>query len=333
MEVYRTKDDQVAKYVHDDGSETTIKTVSSCDNVFNKITGKIEPVGIDRNKFSVFVSSSVGCPLRCKFCFLTVKDFPYYPLTPDQILNNFKEALSEEVKYKPQLRKMYMKLSWMGMGDAFLLNPEDLRSTTKHMIDWAISDSGYAFGLDGVDISTIMPDGCFGWPHNLASLNDYLTRRYRTNINNSRRSTVRLFYSLHSILRRKELIPNGSSAGVKSDLEYLADFRKWYGIDIILHYMFLEGFSDKIHKSPHMFYPTDLSKISNIIYYKFNNNVELRILRFNKCKNSPYEESHDFDDLVTMYAKGLPKVKYQISAGSEIKAACGQFLCLTNKEK
>jgi adenine C2-methylase RlmN of 23S rRNA A2503 and tRNA A37 len=61
--------------------------------------------------------------------------------------------------------------------------------------------------------------------------------------------------------------------------------------------------------------------------------AELRILRYNECENSPYKEAKNLDELIRKYAEVLPKVKYQVSAGSEIKAACGQFLCLTNSEK
>jgi adenine C2-methylase RlmN of 23S rRNA A2503 and tRNA A37 len=323
MEVYRTEDNQVSKYVHDDGSETTIKTVSSCDNEIDPATGKVRPVAVNRNKYSVFVSASSGCPLGCKFCYLTAKKFPYKKLTPDQIISNFAEALKEEVTFKPEMRKMYMKLSWMGMGDAFLLDPTDLRYMTKHMVDYAVGSSGFAFGLDGVDVATIMPDGCYGWPHNLGALNDYLIKRYHRNSNNNYRSAVRLFYSLHRVVGRSEIIPSASLNGTEKDLELLAEFRRWYGVDIVLHHMFLAGINDTM---------SDLADLGMMIY-KYFKDVELRVLRFNECENSPYKESEYFDDLVSEYVKVLPKVKYQISAGSEISAACGQFLCLTNKDK
>ena len=60
---------------------------------------------------------------------------------------------------------------------------------------------------------------------------------------------------------------------------------------------------------------------------------ELRILRYNECDNSPYKESDKFDYIVKYFHDNLSKVKYQISAGSEIKAACGQFICNINSIK
>ena len=323
MEVYRTKDGQVSKYVHDDGSETAIKTVSSCANILNKATGKIEPVDVDRNKFAVFVSSSVGCPLGCKFCYLTLKKYPYYKLTPKQILNNVKEALTEEVKFKPEIRKMYMKLGWMGMGDAFLLKPYDLRRLSIDILHWAIGDSGCAFGLDGVDIATIMPKGADGWPHQMVKLNDYLYDRHNRNNYDRDRTPVRLFYSLHGVGQRKSMIPGGRFNAPIGDLQLLKQFNKWYGIDVILHHMLLEGVNDSKEQCREI-----TLAIRNLI-----SNAELRILRFNECDASPYKETKNFDELVKLFSDTLPRIKYQVSAGSEIKAACGQFLCSNIKEK
>lgn len=337
MKVFRTEDNKVSKYVHDDGSETTIKTVSSCDNEIDPNTGKVKPVAVNRNKYSVFVSASSGCPVGCKFCHLTIKKFPYKKLSPEQIVENFQEAMKEEVLFKPEIRKMYMKLSWMGMGDAFLLDPVDLRYSTKNMVDWALSGAGVAFGLDGVDISTVLPNKCYGWPHNISKLNDYLLRRYRRNSNNSKRSAVRLFYSLHSIRNREKLIPiKGAKAtnsiyDVYQDLDVLSEFRKWYGIDVILHYMFLKDFNDvRVNKHGVVYDAPELNLLKHIIKDYFDNDIEVRILRFYECEESNYKEIDNFDEALSIYTKVLPRIKYQVSAGSEINAACGQFLCLTN---
>jgi adenine C2-methylase RlmN of 23S rRNA A2503 and tRNA A37 len=323
VEVYRSKDNQVAKYVHADGSETTIKTVASCANEFNLATGAVEPIEVDRRKFTVFISASVGCPVGCKFCYLTSKKFPYYKLTPQQIINNVKEAVNAEVQVKPELRKKYVKLSWMGMGDAFLMDPKDLASTSYDLAEWIVGDSGRAFGLDGVDIATCYPRTNYGWPHHLAVLNDRLEERFRLNPNRPERSAVRLFYSLHVTHNRRDIIPLAREESPSDDLFRLEDFRKWYGIDVVLHHMFLEGINDD---------EETLERIKTIVY-EILVGAELRILRFNECKGSIYKESSKFDELVRLYAASLPRIKYQISPGSEIQAACGQFLCLTTKQK
>jgi adenine C2-methylase RlmN of 23S rRNA A2503 and tRNA A37 len=314
MEIYRTEDGKVSKYVHEDGSETTIKSTSSCGNIFNKMTGKMESVEIDRNKFSVFVSSSVGCPAGCKFCHLTINNYPYRKLSAIEIFNNVKEALTSEVQYKPELRKKYMKLSWMGMGDAFLLDPVDLRSISNKIIMWAIRDKGVAIGIDGIDIATMMPMSKPGWPHHLAALNDDLFE-YRVNPHSKGRSNLRIFYSLHKFNDRKYLMPASRFNDPANDLQLLNQFKQWYGIDIILHQLFLDGINDNENELSHI-----KAAINCLI-----EDVEVRILRYNTDKDSPYKESGRFDELVSLYSNVLPKVKYQISSGSEINAACGMF--------
>jgi adenine C2-methylase RlmN of 23S rRNA A2503 and tRNA A37 len=315
MEVYKTKDGLVSKYVHDDGSETAIKFTSSCGNMVNKDTGEVELVEIDRNKFSVFISTSVGCNLGCKFCHLTTKKYPYRKLTPTEIFNNVKEALISEVKENPEMRKKYMKLSWMGMGDAFLLDPVDLRKLSNKILSWAIRDNGVSVGIDGIDIATMMPMSRHGWPHHLAALNDECFS-YRNNPYSKNRSNLRIFYSLHKFIDRKEIMPSSRFNDSANDLQLLNQFRQWYGIDIILHQLFMEGVNDT---------EQELKQIKSAIDCLIPS-TELRILRLNECEDSIYKESSRFDELVKMYSNALSKVKYQISTGSEVKASCGMFL-------
>ena len=95
MKLFRTEDQLVSKYVHDDGSETAIKCVSSCDTIKNPISGELEINSIDRNKYSIFVSASAGCFMKCDFCYLTMKEMKYQKLTTNQVLQNLKDAISD----------------------------------------------------------------------------------------------------------------------------------------------------------------------------------------------------------------------------------------------
>ena len=62
--------------------------------------------------------------------------------------------------------------------------------------------------------------------------------------------------------------------------------------------------------------------------YFSNTNSQLRILRFNKCKGSKFNESSKFDSIIErLYSRlGDDKLKIQASPGSEVSAACGMFL-------
>ena len=330
MELYYTEDGKVSKYIHDNGAETTIKTTSSCNNTLNKTTGEIETIKNDKNKFSVFISSSVGCPLGCKFCYLTQNKFPYRKLSSKEIIDNVKEALISEIEHNPSIRKKYIKLSWMGMGDALLLEPYTFRKINEEILDWVLGDMGFAWGLDGIDLSTILPKAQHkgGWPHQLSNLNDYCNHSHRMNPANTFRSAVRLFYSLHFLDHRDLYIPGGSPYGVRSDLKYLAKVTDWYGIDLIIHHIFFEGLNDSLGRN---FYD-DAQQLYSAIS-KYADGCELRILRYNGCEGSKFRESTNFNELLKLYIDIFPKIKYQISSGSEIKAACGQFIGLTNRKK
>ena len=319
MEVYRTQDGQVAKYVHDDGSETAIKTTSSCSNVYDKETGKIVPIDVERGKFSMFISSSVGCPIGCRFCYLTVKKFPYHKLGARRIANNARKALEAELKEKPELKEKYLKLSWMGMGDALLLPPEDIGHATQSILDAALFRYGIK-GMDGVDISTVLPPKAKGWPFHLGVLNGILLD-YKRNPHSKGRSPLRMFYSLHEMgNKQKKLVPI-KKRNVWKDLETLNEFSYWYNVNIIIHHLFLEGINDTRSHVEGL----------KLLIDRTCPDAELRVLRYNECPNSKFKESSRFDELVKYSAEIIPKVKYQVSAGSEIKAACGQFLCIRNK--
>lgn len=281
MEVYRTKDS--SKYIHDDGSETIIKTSD-----------------INTSMFSVSISSSAGCSLGCKYCYLTIKNYPYCELTTNEIFENVKIAICTEIKLKPDLRKRYMRLEWNGMGDAFLLDPIELRDVSNRIISWSVREIGAAIGVDSIYITTILPESKPGWPHQLALLNDDCFT-YRFNPKKNKGSNLQLFYSLNRFNNRNLLMPAIKNNTPISDLHLLNQFKQWYGVDITLNQLLIEGENDTIEELRKL-----KSAIDNII-----NNVEVNILRLDYYDNSKYKESSKFNDLVKLYTKELPKVTCQ----------------------
>lgn len=315
MEVYRTKDGQVAKYVHDDGSETAIKTISSCDNTFGEESDKV------RNKYSLFVSISVGCFMKCKFCYLTVKNYPFYILEKKDILNNVKEALKAEVENNPELKDKYVKLAWMGMGDAYLY-PQVVNDLTIEILDW-IMENGYARGFDGVDLATSYPWGAQGFTafeaNPLIGLNKRLSKyEYNPDHNfDNTRSRFRLFYSLHSVDQETRTSLITRSKPVKEAISNLESICSVAKVNLIYHYLFFEGVNDSKEA---------INELVAFMNEPRRHQHELRVLRFNSCDGSKYKESPLFDIIVKGLSVRVPRLKYQISTGSEIKAACGQFI-------
>lgn len=309
MEVYRTEDNHVAKYIHDDGSETAIKTTPLV--TFGGTYGKVT------NKFNVFISASVGCPIGCKFCYLTTKKCPYHKLSAKEITKNVYQALAAEVTHKPQLKTMYAKLSWMGMGDA-ILDMEDVIQTTL-AIEAIIRNMNLAKGIDGVDIATtmpIIPKESFDYVKELNTLVSRFDLNPRRNYDTNDKSPVRLFYSLHSAeeMTRNNLIP--VSLPIDKAVTYLGRVRS-FGITTILHHMFFDGINDSIE---------EVGSLIRLLQTDELKDIELRLLRFNKCEGTSYKESSKFNHLVDRVYTYHKNIKVQSSPGSEVKAACGQFL-------
>lgn len=323
MEVYETEDHSVSKYIHDDGSETAIKTVSSCNNVYDTETNHYNPVE-DRNKYVVFVSSSVGCKVGCKFCYLTAKKFPYYTIEPTTIINNLKEAISHKIKSNPQLAKKYIKLSFMGMGDALYII-DSLPYIVKTVFDWVIKNS-MAVGVDGVDIGTTFPN----FYDEIVRDNLYITvselreiiSTYRINHKSSYEDHhgIRIFFSLHSFDNdiRRSLIPKPVNADVIDIVGFLKDFSYTMGIGLIFHQMFIAGINDS---EQHVDFFVSFFRM-------YCNDYELRILKFNECQYSDLRcpSDNEYNKILDKVVRNIPFTKVQFSAGSEVKASCGQFL-------
>lgn len=331
-------DRTVTKIVHDDSSETAIKTVSSCDTIMTE-DGEFELNETDRNKYSIFISDSAGCYMKCKFCYLTLKEMRHTKLDGLHLFDNLREAVHERIIAQadgdlPHIQDKFVKLCWMGMGDA-MINTHKVYATTQSMMNY-IMQHELAIGLDGVDLSTVMPKihDVTGALNELKRLdaaleeyplnphNDILVHRNKefsnTELTYPARSRFRLFYSLHSAIQssRDDLIPNAMP--LDKAIPALVEYSENNKYNVIFHHMFMDGFNDSDEEVDAL--------IALIEKYELQN-YELRILRYNTCEVSTYiHESDNFKNIIRRLMNAHPHIKVQISAGSEVKAACGQFL-------
>jgi len=132
------------------------------------------------------------------------------------------------------------------------------------------------------------------------------------------RSRFRLFYSLHSAIQetRDEMIPNAMP--LDEAIPALLDYSEDNKYNVIFHHMFIDGFNDT---------DKEIDALIDLINHYDLQNYELRILRYNTCDVSTYmHESNRFKNIISELIKVHPHIKVQVSAGSEVKAACGQFL-------
>lgn len=276
--VNKAKD--VFKIVHENREETCVKTVDS----------------ISTEKSTVFISSSVGCPLKCKFCHLTMKGHKYKPLSRKQITENTINTVNWAGTVNPRITEKNLKLSWMGMGDAFFNLNNTLRCSEDIMkrVDVA--------GLDKVDISTALPKSVTKCD---VALVNKIKARYG--------SKVRWFYSLFSAVEgtRDYMIPNTHTPTAAVELFEEMD------VSVIAHQTFLDGVNDS---------EEEVKAIVDFVNTHKDVITQLRVLRYNTCEAAWWYESERYSEIVKYLQENLEvELKLQDSPGKEIKAACGMF--------
>lgn len=301
MQKISDNNENVTKYIHNDGSETSIKCTKSGKYILedDKLNIKFE----DHSKYNIVISCSVGCVVQCKFCHL--KDKEYHPLSVKDIVNNVKEAIIYEHSKNKDIENKYVKLCFMGMGEPAFL-PGIIKQVAEELIEWIISKK-YAIGIDGIDIGTTIPVQN-SLTTTFDELFDSIDGKYKVNPN-KKDSLVRLFYSLHSVEKRNRLIPNSV------DVVDAFNILKQSELNKVVHYIFFKGINDSDEQ------------VENLIKFWNNNDLqdfEFRILRFNECNE--LQESDRIIEILKKLEGKFKKFKVQYSSGKEIHSACGMFL-------
>ena len=303
MKIIYSEDKQTIKYLHEDGSETSLKMELS-----GKFDKNLTLHKTNNNKYSLVLSCSSGCKMSCSFCHLTQLKKNYNKLTTPQVAQNIKNVLNHALLNHPELSTRNIKLCWMGEGEP-LLNTTLIKEVSVEVLEYALSKK-YCVGLDGVDISTSFPSDNKKWKQEILILKNF-TDIYKTRQN---KSSVRLFYSLHSTIDvvREKLIPRTENP--KIVLGKLHDFCRENNIDLVNHVTFIEGVNDTQVYVDHL-----IQTLKNKC-----NKSELRVLRYNPF-NSTTQESLNLKNIIKQLENSLPNVKIQYSSGTSIKSACGMF--------
>lgn len=306
MKVLHTENREVYKYIHSNGTETAIKLLSNCDRGVSKQA---------RDKYTVFVSSSYGCQMNCKFCMLHTKGTSYKPVDRVSTVANINEAIQNFTTEVPAAKEKALKLSWMSMGEPLL--HREMVGVISQLIISHVLEEGLASSLDTIDIGTSLPSAIS--IADIRGLNDYLQRYHLYNkelkrLSSLDRPMVRFFVSLMSAVpeTRNFLIPGSRDVIEKlSRLHHFLD-----GTGMIVHHLLLEDVNDS---------EKEIDAVVDLMATRLED-CEFRLLRYNHCNGSPFQESSKFDKIAKRLTRDLKKVKVQASPGSEIMAACGQFL-------
>ncbi len=243
---------------------------------------------IHHARYSICVSSQVGCKMGCSFC-LTAKGGFLRNLTPGEIVAQIVE-IKRDNKIDENRR---VNIVYMGMGEP-LDNLENVVKAIRIIND-----------IDGLSISmrrqTISTSGL---SHQIKKLGEY-------NLG------VLLAISLHAVddKLREELMPINKAYNIESVIKAVREFPIDQRKKVMFEYLMIKDLNDDIKSAK------KLVKLLDKIKAKVN------LIYFNPYPGSPYKrpESKKMEEFKEYLNKHGITCTIRESKGLDISAACGQL--------
>jgi 23S rRNA (adenine2503-C2)-methyltransferase len=251
---------------------------------------------IQSSKYTICISSQVGCKIGCAFC-LTAKEGFKQNLTPGEIVSQV--LLIKKDNKLPANKRV--NIVFMGMGEP-LDNLENVVKAVKIFGD----PDGLAISPRRQTISTS------GLSHQIKKLGDM-------NLG------VLLAISLHAVddEMREKLMPINKAYNIASILDAVRNFPIDTRKRVMFEYLVIKGLNDDIKSAK------KLVKLLHGIKAKVN------LIYFNPYPNSPFERpsEEDMKRFQTYLRDHGITCTIRESKGLDISAACGQLYEKQNKEK
>ncbi len=253
---------------------------------------KVESVLIPfHNKYSICLSSQVGCAMKCSFCF-TGKQGLKRSLKTSEIVGQFLVAWNWLSKNRPGEERI-LNIVFMGQGE-----PLHNFDSVKKACEIFLSKHGTSIGHQKITISTsgYIP-GLKRWADEIPGVN--------------------LALSLHSPfnVKRDELIPINKAYPLKEVLSCIDGIPLAKKQFVTYEYLLIENFNDS---------EEDAHATGKILKDK---RAYINLIPFNPIPDSPY--SRPKNDRVTAFKKVLDTYKIPTlireTKGDEVMAACGQL--------
>jgi 23S rRNA (adenine2503-C2)-methyltransferase len=253
---------------------------------------KIETVLIPfHKKYSICLSSQVGCAMNCSFCFTGKQGFNRN-LTTSEIVGQFLQAWRWLVQNRPGEERI-LNIVFMGQGE-----PLQNFDAVKKACEIFLSQHGTSIGFQKITISTA------GYIPGL--------KRWSQEIPN-----VNLALSLHSTFaeKRNELIPINKKYPLDEVLNYVDRIPLIKKQFITYEYILIKDFNDSSE---------DAKKLGALLTGK---RAYINLIPFNAFPESPYQ----CPDLCTIEQFKAVLDTFKIptlirgSKGDDVLAACGQL--------
>lgn len=276
--------DKLIPHLVQTASDGTVKTAWMLND------GEIvESVLIPGNeKFTVCVSSQVGCKLGCKFCATGTLGFKRN-LTAGEI---FEQIIAAKKAAEEQALTL-SNIVFMGMGEP-LLNYENVMSAIERLT----ANDGLAMSPYRITVSTA------GIPDKIRQLADDGAR-------------FNLAVSLHSAkeMTRTALMPVNKAYPLKDIAESLKYFVEKTGTRPTFEYLLLKDVNDR------------LDDAKALAQYCRQFPIKINLIEYNNVEGSGFTHSPDKNrDEFVKYLEGCNMiVNVRRSKGKDIDAACGQL--------
>ncbi|MCL4122409.1 UNVERIFIED_CONTAM: hypothetical protein GTU68_018145 [Idotea baltica] len=243
----------------------------------------------EKDRYTVCVSSQVGCSLTCKFC-ATGQMKRMRNLDPGEIYDQVKMVNQQSIeRYGHRLTNIV----YMGMGEP-LLNYANVMES----IDLISSDQGLGFSPKRVTISTA---GIAKMIRKLADDN----------------SKVNLALSLHAAddTKRDEIMPINEQNNLKVLMESLDYYYRQTRNKLSYEYITFKGYNDSE------------ADARNLVKLCKTFPVLINIIEYNPIEGVTYEKSDPLtiDDFAAYLRRNDVMVTVRKSRGKDIDAACGQL--------
>lgn len=244
-------------------------------------------------KWSVCVSSQVGCPLNCRFC-ATGK-------------TGFKRNLTaEEITDQVLFWRQYLEKNWktdqisnivyMGMGEAFL-NWDEVRQSLKNLIDKNL----FAFGSRSISVSTAgISEGIEGMAEEFPQVNLAVSLHFATDEKRNQYMPINQKYDLAEL---KKALQN-----------YFSKTRR----QVFVEYVMMAEINDSEEDA--YLLATYLKSIGN------KHLLHINLIRYNESGGDIVATSGNKMQIFKKYLEnnGI-SVTIRKSLGSEVQGACGQL--------
>lgn len=167
------------------------------------------------NRYTLCLSSQIGCPMKCKFCLSGKTKFKR-----NLTLEELKEQIQKAINLTPKKKFSFSSIVFMGMGEPLL----NLKNTLK-LCEWLNEKYKFSFAKITISTSGLIP-----------KMKEIINYKY----------PIQLALSLHSTKQeiRNKLMPKLKNYSINNLIKICNEYNKKYKQKIMIEYIMIDKLTD-----------------------------------------------------------------------------------------